>query len=48
MTFGYHKPQCSQGGNALSVIMEIKNMVYPKAVRFLAERLQIEMLSEDA
>ena len=38
---------CNQGGNALSFVIEIKKLVYPKAVRFLAERLQIEMPSED-
>lgn len=34
---------CSQGGNALSFVIETKKLVYPKAVKFLAERLRIEM-----
>lgn len=38
---------CNKGCNALSFIVEIKKLAYPKAVRFLAERLQFEMPSED-
>lgn len=38
---------CHKGGNAINFIMEIENLSYPDAVRFLAKRAGIEVPEDD-
>ena len=34
---------CGKGGGAINFIMEIENLSYPEAIRFLAKRLGMEV-----
>lgn len=43
----YHCFGCGKGGGVINFIMDIENLSYPDAVRFLARRAGVEMPEED-
>ncbi len=43
----YHCFGCKKGGGVINFIMEIENLSYPEAVRFLAKRAGLEVPEED-
>ena len=44
----YHCFGCKHGGGVISFIMEIENLSFPDAVRFLAKRANMEVPEDDA
>lgn len=38
--------KCGKSGNAIGFVMEIKQLNYPKAIRFLADKLELEVPKE--
>lgn len=43
----YHCFGCKKGGGVINFIMEIENLSFPDAVRFLAERVHMEVPEDD-
>ena len=43
----YHCFGCKKGGGAISFIMEIENLTFPDAVRFLAKRVNMDVPEDD-
>lgn len=39
--------KCGKGGNALGLVMEMKKLSFAQAVKFLADRLELEVPNED-
>lgn len=40
--------KCGRGGKAVKFIMEMKKLSFPNAVRFLADKLQLHILENEA
>ena len=43
----YHCFGCKKGGGVINFVMDIENLSYPDAVRFLAKRANIPLPAED-
>ena len=43
----YHCFGCKHGGGVINFIMEIENLSFPDAVRFLAKRVNMEVPEDD-